>query len=187
MLCVMKGVEEAMWVLGWLFRLDVMLLAALIALQDWRHMRIANLISLTLLAPLVPLLTARLLAGSLPPAAAQLILAGWALCFVFQRLQVFGGGDAKVLMAVVAYFPDQTLMIWLLVAILVGSLLMMVRYDRFASFRRMFAVLTLAAMGTYPTVAEIRVAKTERGQPLLFAPALACMIFWLFVWNGRLL
>jgi len=31
------------------------------------------------------------------------------------------------------------------------------------------------------------VAKTQRGQPLLFAPAIACAVYWLFVWNGHLL
>lgn len=180
-------IDLAMFIPDLIFKLYLLLLAGLVTLQDWRHMRISNRVSLVLLAPLPPLMVARWLSGAITVQAGQLVLAGWALCFLFQRLQVFGGGDVKVLMAVLAYFPDPVLAGWILIAILVGSLLMMVRYDRLASFRRMAAVLALAAMGTLPTVDDVRVAKTQRGQPLLFAPAIACAVYWLFVWNGHLL
>jgi len=100
----------------------------------------------------------------------------WLVALLFARAGLFGGGDAKVVMILMALFPDRRLAAALLGAELVGSLVVLRRrYGWRGTLQRIAHAVRLARRGELPATGA-RWATTVPGVPKLAAGALAYLV-----------
>lgn len=55
------------------------------------------------------------------------ITAAWILWFLFWKLRWWGGGDAKFMMVVTLAFPDLTMISYMMIMIVIGSVIVMTK------------------------------------------------------------
>lgn len=171
--------------LQWVVRLGLTGLLAGLAIYDWRRRRVPNWAVQPLLLAGVVLLLARLGRGQVGLAALAWVGGTWAACLVLWWLRAFGGGDMKLVMALIALVPEAQLIYLLLAAALGGLLLNLAFGEGRVGLRRFAALLATASQGALPTRAEIAAAYRARGRPITFAFSLAGITYlWLF-WAGR--
>lgn len=169
----------------WVVRLFLTGLLTGLAVYDWRHHRAPNWAVQPLFMAGAALLLARLVRGQLGPEALAVAGSTWAVCLVLWWLRAFGGGDMKLVMALIALAPEARLIYLLLAAALGGLLLNLAFGEGRVGLRRFAALLVTASQGALPTRAEIATAYQTRGRPITFAFSLAgIMYLWLF-WAGR--
>ena len=149
---------------------------------DLRHKRVPNWIVQPLLIAGAVVLALRL--GLNAAGWGDLALVGltWATCAVLWWLHAFGGGDMKLVMALVTFVPDIQLIYLLLGAALIGLLLVLVIGDRRAGLQRLALLLTMAGHGVLPRRAEISAAYRSRGQPITFALSIGTVLYLWFCW-----
>ena len=106
------------------------------------------------------------------------IVVVWAAVFMLWRLHVFGGGDAKLLMALFAFFPTvQFLVLFSVVVLIVSVPLLIVKYAR-RGFRTSLrgAGQRIASGQVLPTEQELQ----TQGSPHCWSLALPGVIYlWL--------
>ena len=88
----------------------------------------------------------------------------------------------KLMMALIAFFPDMQLVYLSLGAALAGLLLILAVTERRAGLRRLVALLMMASQGSLPGRAEIAEAYRRRGQPITFVFSLAATAYLWFYW-----
>ncbi|MCC6191696.1 MAG: prepilin peptidase [Anaerolineales bacterium] len=168
----------------WAVRIAFTGLLVSLAAYDWRYRRVPNGVVQPLLLGSVVLLILRLGWGYLSPAALAVAGGTWAACLILWWLHVFGGGDMKLVIAVIALAPELQLVYLLLAAVLGGLLLNLALGEGPSGLRRLAALLVTASQGALPTRAEITAAYEARGRPITFAFCLAGIVYlWLF-WAG---
>jgi Flp pilus assembly protein protease CpaA len=155
-----------------------------LALYDQRNKRVPNKVVRPLLLGAWLVATTRFGMGQLGVSEAVLIVATWGLCITLAWLHVFGGGDMKLVMSLVAFFPDVRLIYLSLGAALAGLLLILGVTERRAGLMRLVALLMTASQGTLPGRAEIAEAYRARGQPITFVFSLAAITYLWFYWVG---
>ena len=160
--------------------LSVLLLG--LAYCDLGQRRVPNKVVRPLLAGALLVLAIRLSLGQLKLGEATLIVATWFTCIALSWLRVFGGGDMKLMMALIALFPDMQLVYLSLGAALAGLLLILVVTERRAGLSRFVALLMMASQGALPGRAEIAEAYRTRGQPVTFVFSLAAIAYLWFYW-----
>jgi Flp pilus assembly protein protease CpaA len=110
-------------------------------------------------------LAVRLLQHTVPLSALWLVGIGWVVCLVVWRLRVFGGGDMRAIMGLLAFFPDLRF-VWILLGVLfVGSwIVILKRQGVMNGLRRQWALFYTVFVGrTVPRPAEIAASCREPG------------------------
>jgi Flp pilus assembly protein protease CpaA len=162
--------------------LTVLLLG--LAFYDQRNKRVPNKVVKPLLVGALLVVALRVVTGQLAMSEAALVVATWGLCITLAWLHVFGGGDMKLVMSLVAFFPDMRLIYLSLGAVLAGLLLILAATERRAGLRRLVALFMAASQGALPGRAEIAEAYRTRGQPITFVFSLAAIAYLWFYWVG---
>jgi Flp pilus assembly protein protease CpaA len=110
-------------------------------------------------------LAVRLLQHTVPLSALWLVGIGWVVCLVVWRLRVFGGGDMRAIMGLLAFFPDLRF-VWILLGVLfVGSwIVILKRQGVMNGLRRQWALFYTVFVGrTVPKPPEIAASCREPG------------------------
>ncbi len=170
--------------LAWGVRMAMTIVLVGLAIFDWRHHRVPNWAVQPLLLAGVVLLLVRLWLGQFGPEALAVAGSTWAVCLVLWWLRAFGGGDMKLVMALIALAPDMLFIYMLLAAVLGGLLLNLALGEGPGGLRRLVSLLFTTSLVALPTRAEITAAYEARGRPITFAFCLAGIVYlWLF-WAG---
>jgi prepilin peptidase CpaA len=146
----------------------------------WRA-RVPNLIVLPLLVVTLPLNAVRVWHGTLDGWDVALLAVGWLVCLLLWAMRAFGGGDVKLMMALLGLFPEARMVLTLLLGLLVGLLLVLISSEGRAGLRRLGALFFTAAQGLWPTREEIQAAYLARGRRITWVIALAGLVY-LWVW-----
>ena len=165
-------------------RLAMTLLLVSLAAYDVRYHRVPNRVVRLLLLAGVGITLVRLWLGRLGPQAFAIMGFTWAACIVLWWLHAFGGGDMKLVMALITLAPDMRLIYLMLGAALGGLLLILIIDQGRPGFRRLAALLAAASQGVLPDRAEISTAYQSRGRPITFAFCLAGVVYIWFFWVG---
>ena len=178
----MSGLSASQFSFGVRLALSALLLA--LAFYDLRYKRLPNGIMqpAVLVAGLV--LVTRLVAGGVGWMQLGIAAVTTTICLILWWFRAFGGGDMKLVVALIALFPDLGLAYILLVSVLLGALLALVTWDGRAGLRRLVALLAAAGQGTWPDRAEIAAAYRSRARPITFAFSLGATLYLWLVWSG---
>lgn len=155
-----------------------------LAVQDLRHKRLPN----ALMRPAVIagwiLLLARLVLGQVMGTQVAVTALTAIVCLGLWWLHAFGGGDMKLVMALVALFPDHRLIYVLLAAGLLGSLLALVIWEGQVGLQRLSALFVTVSRGVWPGRSEVAAAYRRRGRPITFAFSMGAVVYVWLVWPG---
>lgn len=162
--------------------LSTLLLA--LTVYDLRHKRVPNAIMHPALLIAWAVLGVRAVLGQVGWGEAGIALGTGVVCLGLWWLRAFGGGDMKLVMALVALFPDARLVYLMLATVLVGLLVTLAVWDGRAGLRRLAALLATASQGALPGRAEIASAYQSRGRPLTFAFSLGALLYIWLIWPG---
>src|SRR5687767_7542938 len=121
-------------------RLAVTILLVGLAIYDWRYHRVPHGAVQPLLVGGVVILLVRLALGQIGPGALAVAGSTWVACLNLWWLRAFGGGDMKLVMALVALAPEMSLVYLLLAAVLVGLLLNLLLAEGRTGLRRLAAL-----------------------------------------------
>lgn len=155
------------WMGSWI--LPVFLLALVLAELVPEAWRVSAVVALGGLGQAV--------AQMLDDPAAQLISLWWAIVYVLWTLHVLGGADARLFMALVALFPDVTLVAALWGGFLVaGVVWLVVMYRRHAWLGLVQAGRGVQA-GKFPSLEELK----EQGRPTTPGLALGTLVYVWFL------
>ena len=152
-----------------------------LAVYDIRTRRVPNIVVVPLLLVGAGVTLSRLWQGQLSQENIWILSLAVVACGISWRLRAFGGGDVKLIVAMVALAPDMRLVYLLLGGTLGGLLLVLAVGDGRQGIRRLMALLANAGHGVLPDRAEIMAAYQSRGRPITFAFCLASVAYlWLF-------
>jgi len=158
----------------------IALWVAALTVNDWRTRRVPNraVYPLWLVAPVVA--WAWPLHGGYGLFEALFIAGGLLACAVIWYLRVLSGGDIKLAVPLVVLLPFAEFHVSFLVVGLLGSVLMLMLWDRGAGYRRFRALLvTTLASRRLPAPSETRAA-SETSQPpatwMLGVPAILVIV-----------
>lgn len=152
-----------------------------LAIYDIRTRRVPNIVVVPLLLVGAGMTLVRLWLGLLSPESIWIMSLTVVACGVLWRLHAFGGGDVKLIVALIALAPDMQLVYLLLGGTLGGLLLVLAVGDGRQGVRRLAALLANASHGVLPDQVEIRTAYQSRGRPITFAFCLSAVAYlWLF-------
>jgi prepilin peptidase CpaA len=169
----------------WVVRLALTFLLVSLAIYDKRYCRVPNWTVQPLLLVAVFLLLVRLGLGQLGSGGLVVAASTWAACLILWWLRAFGGGDMKLVMALIAFAPEARLVYLLLGAAFGGLLLNLILGEGRTGLRRLVALLATASQGALPTRAEIGTAYQARGRPITFAFCLAGIVYLWLYWAGQ--
>lgn len=165
-------------------RLAMTFLLLSLAVYDVRCRRVPNSIVQPLLIVSAVGALARLWQGLLGLEGAAIISLAWTACIVLCWLHAFGGGDMKLVMALIALAPDVRLIYLMLGGALSGLLLVLIVGEGRQGIQRLAALLATASQGLLPDRAEVSAAYHSRGRPITFAFCLAGVVYLWFFWIG---
>jgi len=161
-------------------RIGLSILLIILAVYDLRRGRVPNWIVWPLMMAAILLTITRLVSGSLSLNQIGLIVVVWIACFVAWQRHVFGGGDVKLVMALIGLFPDVRMLLTILLSLLLGLIVALLWRDGMKGLRRQIAILFLVAQGQLPSQAEIAEAYASRSIRITFAISLGGLIYlWL--------
>jgi Flp pilus assembly protein protease CpaA len=164
-------------------RLGLSIVLVGLGVYDLWRARVPNLVVLPLLVTTIPLTAIRLTAGDMSLGQVGLIVTTWAVCLCLWSLHIFGGGDMKLVMALVGLFPALEFVLLLSGSVLIGLLVVLACQSGRAGLLRLRALLVTAASGSLPTRSEIRAAYATRPSRVTFLISLAaCGYLWLASW-----
>jgi hypothetical protein len=123
---------------AWLARSALLLLCVVVGVSDMAPLRIPFAI------------TALLLGWQTGATALLVLIVTWLLALTWVRWGIWGGGDAKVMMVLVAVWPDLYLVGALLLALLLGGLLALWQRYGHASPAVLWQVMTALRQGQVP-------------------------------------
>jgi len=171
-------------VLSYGARLALSVLLVSLAAYDLRHKRIPNAVMRPAVIAGWLVLVARLALGQVGWEQVGLATLTAAICLALWWIRAFGGGDTKLVVALVALFPDARFVYAMLSAVLLGAILALVVWDGRAGLRRLAALFVTASQGSWPGRAEVAVAYQTRGRPITFALSLGAILYIWLVWPG---
>ncbi len=152
-----------------------------LAIHDQLTTKVPNRVVRPLLVACLVIAALRLGLGQVGLGEAALIATTWVTCTALAWLSVFGHGDMKIVIALVALFPEMRLIYLLLAASLAGQLLVLVLSEGRVGLRRLALLLMAASQGMLPSRAEISEAYESRGRPVTFVFSLAGIAYmWLY-------
>lgn len=96
--------------------------SALAGVFDLAGRRVPNALTLPLLMTALALAAARLTFGQWGPGDVLALVVAWAVCLVAWGLRLFGGGDAKLAMGLLGFFPTTAVSLGTLIGLLAGGL-----------------------------------------------------------------
>lgn len=158
------------------------LLLCLAGYDLWRG-KVPNVVVLPLLLGATLSAIWRWWSGGLALSQLGLLAAAWAVGLGLWALRVFGGGDVKLALALVALFPTLDFALLLSAVLLAGLFGLLIWQQGLAGLRRLAALVFTSAAGALPTPAEIHLAYATRAARVTWLISLAGV--W-GVW-GRLL
>lgn len=167
----------------WIIRVGLSLLLGGLALYDMCRGRVPNWVVLPLLVVAGLLTIGRLVAGELSLNLIGWVAAVWIGSFIAWRFRVFGGGDVKLVMALVGLFPEQGMLLSILISLLIGLSVGLIRRDGLSGLRRQVALLFLATQGQLPTPAEVAESYEARALRITWAISLGGIIYLWFLWR----
>jgi Flp pilus assembly protein protease CpaA len=152
------------------FDIVVTVWLAAVAAQDLLHQRISNWL-------VIPVMFGALLWQIYRFAVGQSLgilftVISWVVIFFIWRVHIFGGGDAKLLMGLLALFPDQRLL-FLISAAVVLVAIPLVLYRAFRGFRT--GPVETEEEET-PVMEEEAAPREERVDPLFRGSSLATLV-----------
>lgn len=154
-----------------------------LAIIDLYGARVPNLVILPLLLAVVPLTAAHLVVNELGWGEAAIILTTWAVCLWFWRLRLVGGGDAKLVMALIGIFPDSRLLLAILLGLLVGSTATLIVQHGHTGLRRTNTILaTMLSRCMLPMREEIREAYQRRSSPAVAWISAGGLLYLWWIW-----
>jgi Flp pilus assembly protein protease CpaA len=163
-------------------RIGLSILLIALAICDLRRGRVPNWIVWPLMVAAILLTILRLAGESLSLNQIGLIVVVWIACFVAWQWHVFGGGDMKLMIALMTLFPEIGMLLMILLSLLVGLIAALLWRDGMKGLRRQMAILFLAAQGQLPSQTEISEAYALRSIRITFALSLGGLIYlWLFL------
>ncbi|MCC6190622.1 MAG: prepilin peptidase [Anaerolineales bacterium] len=165
-------------------RLALSVLLVSLAAYDLRNKRIPNAVMRPAVIAGWLVLVARLALSQVSWEQVGLATLTSAICLALWWIRAFGGGDTKLLIALVALFPDARFVYAMMIAVLLGSLLALIVWDGRAGLRRLAALFVTASRGAWPDRAEVAAAYQKRGRPITFAFSLGAVLYIWLVWPG---
>jgi Flp pilus assembly protein protease CpaA len=154
-----------------------------LALYDLRFSRVPNPVVMPLLLAVLPITVTRLVTNELGWGRAAIVLITWLVCFSLWWLHVIGGGDAKLVMALIGTFPDNRLLLAILLSLLVGSTATLLIGRGRADLRRTSAILVTALAGhALPTREEIGEAYQKRSSPATVWISAGGLLYLWWIW-----
>jgi hypothetical protein len=173
------------WLLGWVWRLGLSTVLVALAIWDWRAGLLPNRGTLPVIGLGVLSLAMRLIQRALPLTTLALVGIGWALCLLVWWLRIFRGGDTKLIMGLLALFPDRRF-VWILLGILfAGALSAIVVREGRTGLRRLGALFYTVLVGrTLPTRDDIEASYQQPGGShrlgYLFSLAGLACLWWAY-------
>lgn len=165
-------------------RIGLTLILFGLAVYDWRRERVPNVVALPLLLAAIALNGMRLIVGELTEGQGALLVLTWAGCLGLWWMRALGGGDAKLVMALIGLFPEGKLLVMLVGVLLIGHVIILLGREGRRGLRRLGALALNSLQGAVPTRSEIRAAYQSRRNPITFLISLAGLAYlWLF-WGG---
>jgi Flp pilus assembly protein protease CpaA len=151
-------------------RIAVTVWLAAVAAQDLLHQRIPNWL-------VIPVMFAGLLWQIYRLAVGQSLgilfsVISWLVIFLIWRVHIFGGGDAKLLMGLLALFPDERLLFLIAVAVVLVAI-PLVLYRAFQGFR---TGPVEAEEEETPVMEEEAAPREETTDPLFRGSSLAALV-----------
>lgn len=167
-----------------IIRIGLTLILFGLAIYDWRREQVPNAVVLPLLLATVALNGMRLMVGELTEGQGALLVLTWAGCLGLWWMRALGGGDAKLVMALIGLFPDGKLLTMLVGVLLVGHIIILLGRDGLLGLRRLGTLALITLQGAFPTRAEIRAAYQLRRSPITFLISLAGLAYLWLLWGG---
>ncbi len=165
-------------------RLAFSVLLVSLAAYDLLHKRIPNAVMRPAVIVGWLVLVARLALSQVGWGQVGLATLTAAICLALWWVRAFGGGDTKLVIALVALFPDARFINAMLIAVLLGSILALIVWDGRAGLRRLAALFVTASQGAWPGRAEVAAAYQTRGRPITFALSLGAILYIWLIWPG---
>jgi Flp pilus assembly protein protease CpaA len=154
-----------------------------LAIIDLYRARVPNLVILPLVLAVVPLTAMRLMMNELSWGHMALIVITWATCFCLWWMRAIGGGDAKLVMVLAGIFPDNRLLLAILLGLLVGSTATLVIRHGHTGLRRTNSILvTTLSRCVLPTRAEIRETYRTRSSPVVARISAGGLLYLWWIW-----
>lgn len=154
-----------------------------LAIIDLYRARVPNLVMLPLLLAVVPLTAAHLMINGMSWGQMVLIVVTWAACLWLWRMRAIGGGDAKLVMALIGILPDSRLLLAILLGLLVGSTAtLIVRHGRTGLRRTNTILVTMLSRCMLPMREEIREAYYRRSSPAVAWISAGGLLYLWWIW-----
>lgn len=171
-------------ILSYSARLALSVLLVSLAAYDLRYKRIPNAVMRPAVIAGWLVLVARLALSQVGWGQVGLAALTSEICLALWWIRALGGGDTKLVIALVALFPDARFVYAMLIAVLLGALLALIVWDGRAGLHRLVALFVTASRGAWPGRAEVAAAYQTRGRPITFALSLGAILYVWFVWPG---
>lgn len=153
---------------------------------DLRTRRVPNVLTILLLVLGLAVTAVRLGLGELGWSTVVFVLAAWVGCLAIWALRLFGGGDIKLLMGLLALAPDLNLVLALALALVLGLAVYLTYDQRSGRWRNVVAIIFAASVGrTPPSRDDVAEAYQRRNSPA--APWIALgFVGYCLGWAGLL-
>lgn len=140
--------------------------SALGGLSDLARRRVPNVLTLPLLAIALALAVARWTLGRWGSDDIVALAVAWAVCSTAWVLRLFGGGDAKLAMSLLGFFPTSGVALCILVSLMAGSLVYLAcGPDRSGWSRLRRLALTMMSTRALPARTEVVEGYRRRAHP----------------------
>jgi prepilin signal peptidase PulO-like enzyme (type II secretory pathway) len=155
----------------WTWERGAMALAALVAVWagvlDLRTARVPNALTLPLMGLGLGTSLVRVGWGALPWTVLGVVALAWVACVLVWGLRLFGGGDVKLSMGLLALAPSLEHIVALSLALTIGLGLYLTLDRRSGRWCQVGAIVTTATLGrALPDRAEIEQAYRTRATPV---------------------
>ncbi len=151
-----------------IMRIGLSILLVGLASYDLYRAHVPNVVVMPLMVAVIPLVAVRLLTSEMIWGQVLLIIITWLICFGLWWMHTVGAGDAKLVMTLVGIFPDNRLLLAILLSLLLGSLATLIVRSGRAGLAQSGTILIASVVAhKLPTRAEIHAAYKNRGSPTL--------------------
>ena len=187
LVCIQWLAAAGSWlsILVWPGKLALSAILVSLGFEDWKTGRIPNLGTVSLILAGGICLVARYDRGWLAPAAVWLVVIGWVVGLACWGMRIFRGGDIKLCLALLAFFPDLRF-VWVLIGVIfLGSVVAIARQQGLATGARQMGAICFTAFtaGKLPAPEEIEASRRQPGgvhrYGYLFSLA-GLLYLWLF-------
>lgn len=160
-----RAFPPADW-LDWIASVVALPVAILAGAADLRTRRVPNALTLPLMAFALVIAGARIVEGVWGFAQLGGIAFIWGVCLAAWIFKLVGGGDSKLAMGLLAFFPNASGILAVLLGLLIGGVVYLQWGPRRGGVSRLMRVaLEVLARRAPPTTAEIEDAYRGRSDP----------------------